>query len=96
MAIPQISVGGVVANLILVVLSISAVALRFYARKRSKQPLKSDDWVISVCLVCSFSKSDLCSKFHLINYSNRYFALASQSHPYMRPAQDFLESLLGL
>lgn len=51
MSIPQVSVGGVVANIVLAVFSFIAVSLRFYARKRSKQPLKSDDWIIFVSLI---------------------------------------------
>ncbi|KAJ8063519.1 hypothetical protein OCU04_007394 [Sclerotinia nivalis] len=55
MAIPQVAVGGVVANVILAVFATIIVSLRFYARKRSKLPLKSDDWLILFCLVCSIA-----------------------------------------
>lgn len=53
MAIPEVAVGGVVANVILVVLATIIVSLRFYARKRSKVALQADDWLILFCLVCS-------------------------------------------
>ncbi|QSZ31471.1 hypothetical protein DSL72_001036 [Monilinia vaccinii-corymbosi] len=53
MAIPKIAVSGVVANVILAVLTTIIVSLRFYARKRSKLSLGADDWLILFCLVCS-------------------------------------------
>ncbi|ESZ92449.1 hypothetical protein SBOR_7166 [Sclerotinia borealis F-4128] len=53
MAIPEVAVGGVVANVILAIFTIIIVSLRFYARKRSKLALKADDWLILFCLVCS-------------------------------------------
>ncbi|CCD50759.1 hypothetical protein BofuT4_P088220.1 [Botrytis cinerea T4] len=55
MAIPEVAVGGVVANVILVVLATIIVSLRFYARKRSKVALQADDWLILFCLVCSIA-----------------------------------------
>ncbi|THV53661.1 hypothetical protein BGAL_0045g00200 [Botrytis galanthina] len=55
MAIPEVAVGGVVANVILVVLATIIVSLRFYARKRSKLALKADDWLILFCLICSIA-----------------------------------------
>ncbi|EDN97248.1 predicted protein [Sclerotinia sclerotiorum 1980 UF-70] len=55
MAIPEVAVGGVVANVILAVSATIIVSLRFYARKRSKLPLKSDDWLILFCLLFLFS-----------------------------------------
>ena len=70
MSIPKVSVGGVVTNLVLAVLSLTAVSLRFYARKSSKQPLKSDDWIIFVCLVCSSFHLQFLLSQKLTNISN--------------------------
>ncbi|EMR86668.1 putative integral membrane protein pth11- protein [Botrytis cinerea BcDW1] len=61
MAIPEVAVGGVVANVILVVLATIIVSLRFYARKRSKVALQADDWLILFCLLFLFSAHPVAS-----------------------------------
>ncbi|KAI9643617.1 hypothetical protein NHQ30_008239 [Ciborinia camelliae] len=55
MAIPEVAVGGVVANVILAFFATIIVSLRFYARKRSKLALQADDWLILFCLLFLFS-----------------------------------------